>query len=51
LSADLLREVTDLLMARVREELGELRGERPPAAFHPRPPSRALRGDLPGNAA
>ncbi|MCW2574500.1 MAG: plsC [Modestobacter sp.] len=51
LSAELLREVTDLLMAQVREQLGELRGERPPAAFHPRPTRRALPGDLPGNAA
>ena len=51
LSAELLREVTDLLMAQVREQLGELRGERPPAAFHPRPSHRALPGDLPGNAA
>jgi 1-acyl-sn-glycerol-3-phosphate acyltransferase len=51
LSAELLRQVTDLLMAQVREQLGELRGERPPAAFHPRPTARALPGDLPGNAA
>jgi 1-acyl-sn-glycerol-3-phosphate acyltransferase len=51
LSAELLREVTDLLMAQVREQLGELRGERPPAAFHPRPTRRALPGDLSGNAA
>jgi 1-acyl-sn-glycerol-3-phosphate acyltransferase len=42
---DLLREVTDLIMTVVRDELGELRGERPPAAFAPRPPSRALRDD------
>jgi 1-acyl-sn-glycerol-3-phosphate acyltransferase len=51
LSVELLREVTDLLMAQVRDQLGELRGERPPTAFHPRPPQRALSGDLPGNAA
>jgi 1-acyl-sn-glycerol-3-phosphate acyltransferase len=34
-------------MVQVREQLGELRGEQPPAAFHPRPAARAL----PGNAA
>jgi 1-acyl-sn-glycerol-3-phosphate acyltransferase len=46
LSGELLREVTDLVMVRVRDQLGELRGERPPVAFHPRP-----RRELPGNAA
>jgi 1-acyl-sn-glycerol-3-phosphate acyltransferase len=51
LSGELLREVTDLLMGRVREQLGELRGEQPPATFHPRPVRRALPGDLPGDAA
>ncbi|MGY5885648.1 lysophospholipid acyltransferase family protein [Modestobacter lacusdianchii] len=51
LSGELLREVTDLLMTTVRDQLGELRGERPPAEFHPRPAGRALPGDLPGNAA
>jgi 1-acyl-sn-glycerol-3-phosphate acyltransferase len=51
LPGELLREVTDLLMVRVRDQLGELRGEQPPAEFHPRPVSRALPGDLPGNAA
>jgi 1-acyl-sn-glycerol-3-phosphate acyltransferase len=51
LSADLLHEVTDRIMVRVREELAELRGERPPTAFHPRPGRRALPGDLPGDAA
>ncbi|MCZ2838862.1 lysophospholipid acyltransferase family protein [Modestobacter sp. VKM Ac-2985] len=50
LTPELLREVTDLLMARVRDQLGELRGEQPPAQFHPRP-SRTLPGDLPGAAA
>ena len=49
LSGELLREVTDLLMGRVRDQLGELRGERPPVAFHPRPPRAALPGDLPGD--
>ena len=47
LSGELLREVTDLLMSRVRDQLGELRGEQPPTAFHPRPDRR----DLPGAAA
>jgi 1-acyl-sn-glycerol-3-phosphate acyltransferase len=51
LSGELLREVTDLLMARVRDQLGELRGERPPTAFHPGPVRRALPGDLAGDAA
>ncbi|MCZ2829494.1 lysophospholipid acyltransferase family protein [Modestobacter sp. VKM Ac-2986] len=47
LSGELLREVTDLLMTRVRDQLGELRGEQPPTTFHPRPAGR----DLPGAAA
>ena len=52
LTGDLLREVTDLLMTQVRSQLGELRGEQPPAAFHPRPgrqtPGRDRPGDLVG---
>jgi 1-acyl-sn-glycerol-3-phosphate acyltransferase len=32
-TADLLREVTDVIMAAVRDLLGEVRGETPPAAF------------------
>jgi 1-acyl-sn-glycerol-3-phosphate acyltransferase len=51
LSAELLRETTDLIMSRVRDQLGELRGETPPRTFHPRPPSRALPGDVTGSAA
>jgi len=51
LSPDLLRETTDLIMSRVRDQLGELRGEQPPVAFHPRPVRAALPGDLPGTAA
>jgi 1-acyl-sn-glycerol-3-phosphate acyltransferase len=47
LSGELLREVTDLLMTRVRDQLGELRGEQPPTAFHPRP----VRRSRPGTAA
>lgn len=41
---DLLRETTDLIMGRVRDQLAELRGETAPLAFHPRP-----RRDVPGN--
>jgi 1-acyl-sn-glycerol-3-phosphate acyltransferase len=47
LSMDLLRETTDLIMARVRDQLGELRDETPPPAFHPRP-ARELPSDVPG---
>jgi len=41
LTTDLLREVTDLIMARIRDQLGELRGEQPPTTFHPRPAREA----------
>jgi len=47
LSAELLRETTDLIMTRVRDQLAELRDETPPRIFHPRP----LPGDVSGNAA
>jgi 1-acyl-sn-glycerol-3-phosphate acyltransferase len=53
LSAELLRETTDLIMGRVREQLGELRGETPPTAFYQRP-AKELPGDVagaPGSAA
>jgi 1-acyl-sn-glycerol-3-phosphate acyltransferase len=50
LSVDLLRETTDLIMGRVRDLLGELRGEQPPSTFFAHPP-RQLPGDLPGSAA
>lgn len=53
LSGELLRQTTDLIMTRVRDLLGELRGETPPATFHPRP-ARELRGNTsgaPGSAA
>src|SRR4051794_35189865 len=50
LTPELLRETTDLIMSRVREQLGELRGETPPSAFHPRP-GRELPGDVSGSAA
>ena len=47
LSAQLLRETTDLIMSRVRDQLAELRGEPAPQTFHPRP-RRELPGDVPG---
>jgi len=50
LTNELLREVTDLLMVQIRDQLGEVRGEQPPAAFAARPPRRALPADLPGAA-
>jgi 1-acyl-sn-glycerol-3-phosphate acyltransferase len=50
LSGNLLRETTDLIMGRVRDQLAELRGEPAPAAFHPRPASE-LPGDVSGSAA
>jgi 1-acyl-sn-glycerol-3-phosphate acyltransferase len=50
LSAPLLRETTDLIMTRVREQLAELRQEPAPPAFHPRP-QRELPDDLSGSAA
>jgi 1-acyl-sn-glycerol-3-phosphate acyltransferase len=46
----LLRETTDMIMARVRDQLGELRGEAAPDGFHPRP-ARELPGDIAGSAA
>ncbi len=50
LTAKLLKETTDLIMTRVRDQLAELRGEPAPCAFHPRP-SRELPGDVSGSAA
>ena len=50
LTAALLRETTDLIMTRVRDELAELRGEPAPPTFHARP-RRELPGDLSGSAA
>jgi 1-acyl-sn-glycerol-3-phosphate acyltransferase len=47
LTGDLLREVTDLIMSRVRDQLGELRGETPPSTFYSRP-AHELPGDVPG---
>jgi 1-acyl-sn-glycerol-3-phosphate acyltransferase len=51
LDADLLRETTDLIMTRVRNQLAELRDETPPRPFHPRPPLGELPGDVTGSAA
>ncbi|MCU1604419.1 MAG: plsC [Modestobacter sp.] len=50
LSGALLHQATDRIMRQVRDQLGELRGEQPPVAFHPRP-HRQLPGDVPGDAA
>ena len=50
LSADLLRETTDLIMTRVRDQLAELRDEPAPTTFHPRP-RRELPGNVSGTAA
>jgi 1-acyl-sn-glycerol-3-phosphate acyltransferase len=50
LSAELLRSTTDLIMGRVRDLLGELRGETPPETFYARP-SRELPGDVSEGAA
>jgi 1-acyl-sn-glycerol-3-phosphate acyltransferase len=40
LTADLLREVTDVIMSAVRDQLAEVRGETPPTEFFRRPPAR-----------
>ncbi|MCZ2859819.1 lysophospholipid acyltransferase family protein [Blastococcus sp. VKM Ac-2987] len=50
LNADLLRETTDLMMSKVRDQLGELRDEHPPLAVHPGPGRRRPDG-LSGSAA
>jgi 1-acyl-sn-glycerol-3-phosphate acyltransferase len=50
LTTDLLRETTDLIMSRVRDQLAELRGEAAPEAFYPRP-GRELPGEVSGSAA
>ena len=51
LSAELLRETTDLIMTRVRDQLAELRDETPPLRFHPRPPALRRGDDARGSAA
>jgi 1-acyl-sn-glycerol-3-phosphate acyltransferase len=40
LTAELLREVSDLIMGVVRDQLAEVRGEQPPEQFFRRPPAR-----------
>jgi 1-acyl-sn-glycerol-3-phosphate acyltransferase len=50
LTDELLKETTDLIMSRVRDQLAELRGEPAPLVFHPRP-RRELPGDVSGSAA
>jgi 1-acyl-sn-glycerol-3-phosphate acyltransferase len=50
LSVELLRETTDLIMTRVRDELAGIRNEPAPLTFHPRPP-REMPGDISGSAA
>jgi 1-acyl-sn-glycerol-3-phosphate acyltransferase len=50
LTGELLRETTDLLMSRVRDQLAELRGEPAPTVFHPQP-KRELPGDARGSVA
>ena len=40
LTAELLREITDLIMGAVRDQLAEVRGEPPPETFFRRPPAR-----------
>jgi 1-acyl-sn-glycerol-3-phosphate acyltransferase len=51
LDAELLRETTDLIMTRVRDQLAELREESAPPTFHPRPAPGELPGDVTGSAA
>jgi 1-acyl-sn-glycerol-3-phosphate acyltransferase len=50
LTGDLLRQTTDLIMARIRDLLGELREEQPPSAFYSRPVPE-LPGDVSGTSA
>ncbi|TYP85989.1 lysophospholipid acyltransferase family protein [Blastococcus xanthinilyticus] len=50
LTTDLLRETTDLMMSRVRDQLAELRGEPAPPSVHPGP-ARERRAGGPGTAA
>jgi 1-acyl-sn-glycerol-3-phosphate acyltransferase len=49
LTNDLLRQTTDLIMSRVRDQLAELRDEQPPTTFYPGP-GRELPGDVSGTA-
>jgi 1-acyl-sn-glycerol-3-phosphate acyltransferase len=47
LTAELLRETSDLMMTRVRDQLAELRNETAPLTFYPRP---GLSGRRPGSS-
>jgi 1-acyl-sn-glycerol-3-phosphate acyltransferase len=51
LSAELLRETTDLIMTRVRDQLAELRDEPAPRTFHPRTAVGRRSGDVTEGAA
>jgi hypothetical protein len=51
LDARLLRDTSELIMSRVRDQLAELRGEPAPLAFHPRPSRDLSGGTASGNAA
>jgi 1-acyl-sn-glycerol-3-phosphate acyltransferase len=44
LTAELLRETSDLMMSRVRDQLAELRDEPAPLGFAPRPVSGSAQG-------
>jgi 1-acyl-sn-glycerol-3-phosphate acyltransferase len=44
LTAELLRQTSDLMMSRVRDQLAELRSEPAPLAFAPRPPAGSASG-------
>jgi 1-acyl-sn-glycerol-3-phosphate acyltransferase len=56
-TAQVLREMTDVIMVAVRDQVAELRGEAPPAKFFPRPvgsgsrPRDAKRGNAKGGNA
>jgi 1-acyl-sn-glycerol-3-phosphate acyltransferase len=51
LTAELLRETSDLMMGRVRDQLAELRSEPAPPSFAPRPSAARPDGSASGSAA
>jgi 1-acyl-sn-glycerol-3-phosphate acyltransferase len=51
LTAELLRETSDLMMSRVRDQLAELRNQPAPLAFAPRPSAGLPGGSASGSAA
>ena len=51
LTAELLRETSDLMMTRVRDQLAELRNEPAPLTFAPRPSAGQPHDSAPGSAA